>query len=103
MARRAFTAEQIIGKVRMHEIVRGFLAAMKKHGVDGLGPFRTVAGNENEVSYILIYESLAQREKLWEQLGADEDVRKLIGPFTEREMQGGPLLFSQVSKLLATG
>lgn len=58
----------------IQETIRGFVAAMKEHGVDGLGPFRAVIGSENEVSSMLIYESLGQREQVWEQLGADEDV-----------------------------
>ena len=72
--------------------IKGFLAVVeKKFGVKGLGPFRPVIGNSNELSYYMIYESMAHREQTWEAFSSDEDMGKWQKEFTERIEEAGGL------------
>ena len=82
------------------EVVKKFMKAVEKQNVKGLGPFSTLGGNEQEVSYILIWENWAHREKVWGSLGEDPDLLAILGPAAEHEAKDGPILFSQVGKFL---
>ena len=81
--------------------LRDFCKAAEKYGFAKLlGPFRTIIGEENEVSYCFIWESLASREKAWTEIYEDEELLKGTAGWWQREEQEGPLMIRVDSVLL---
>ena len=81
--------------------LRGFCRAAEPYGFANLlGPFRTIIGEENEVSYCFIWESLAQREQAWTAIYEDEELLRGTAGWWQREEQEGPLMISVDSVLL---
>ncbi len=82
--------------------IKKCLSLWEKHGVKGLGPFRTVIGNSNEISYFMIYESMAHREQAWEAGISDADLIKFRKEMAERsEKMGGQGLLNVANTLLS--
>ena len=88
-----------VRRIRAEGFPRFFKQA-EKHGFESLGPFKTVFGCENQVSYFWIWESLADREKAFASFRSDPEID--ASAWLERERQQGPLRYSCVSKLMET-
>ena len=69
-----------------------------KHGIKQVGFFTTLVGESNhELTYILAWDSMAQREKLWNGFMADPE---WIAARTKSE-EDGPIVGNIVNQLLA--
>ncbi|MDB4036258.1 NIPSNAP family protein [Pseudomonadales bacterium] len=78
-----------------------FCKAAEKHNfAELLGPFRTVFGEENEISYCFVWPSLAAREQAFEAISKDEELLKGTAVWWEREEKEGPLMMDVNSVLL---
>lgn len=72
---------------------------VEKYGVKVIaGIFQTVIGNENEVSYILGYDDLAHRERVFQSMMEDEDFKKSH----ERLQKEEPLIYNTLNKILSS-
>ena len=49
------------------------------------GIFQTVIGDSNEISYIIGYDDLAHRQRVFDSLAEDDDMKKLAGEWAKRE------------------
>ena len=79
-----------IQELRVYDAVPGKLPALhdrfanhttgffKKYGMDVIGYWTDVIGTSNRLTYMLGYESLADREKSWQAFAADPDWRKAV-------------------------
>lgn len=83
------------------EEVKKFLSVMEKHGVKGLGPFRPVIGNSNELMYFMIYESMAHRERAWDARLTDADYGKWRKEMAERVGKEGLGISNEATTLLS--
>ena len=82
--------------------VKKFLSICEKFGVKGLGPFRPVIGNSNELLYYMIYDSMAHREKTWEAFDSDPDIGKWRKELFERAGKAGGMgLINEATTLLS--
>jgi len=83
--------------------IEEFLALAEKYGVKVLGIFRPVIGSENELSYFMIYESMAHREKVWQAFATDEDLGKWMVAVREDDArEGEPRRINTVNTLLSS-
>ncbi len=83
------------------EEVKRFLSVMENHGVKGLGPFRPVIGNSNELMYFMIYESMAHREQAWEARLSDAAYTKWRKEMGERVGAAGLGITNEATTLLS--
>ena len=83
------------------EEVKKFLSVMEKHGVKGLGPFRPVIGNSNELMYFMIYDSMAHRERAWDARLTDPDYSKWRKEMAERVGKEGLGISNEATTLLS--
>ena len=99
---RVYTVE--LGKQQqMIKTIEEFIALAEKHGVKGLGVFHPIIGSENELSYFLIYESMAHREKAWQAFATDPALGKWMAAVRERaEREGGSGLINTANTLLSS-
>ena len=79
-----------IQELRVYDVVPGKLPALhdrfanhtsgffKKYGMDVIGYWTDVIGTSNRLTYMLGYESLAEREKSWKAFAADPDWQKAV-------------------------
>jgi hypothetical protein len=86
---------------RMRALVSRFrdhtLAIWKKHGIQQLGFWTTEIGrSSNELTYILVWPSLAERERRWKAF-LDDPAWRRVAEETERD---GPLVDTISSELL---
>lgn len=75
-------------------------AQERGHDFKVFGPFKTMIGEENEVSYFFLWDSLAALEKAWTDIYKDEELLKVGLPWWEREEKEGPLMIKVDSELL---
>ena len=100
----------MIYESRVYRCVPGRLPALLKrfetltlkifetHGIRPVGFFTTVVGESNqELTYLLAWESLAEREQKWTRFLADPE---WIAGRTKSE-EGGPIVANIASQLLA--
>jgi hypothetical protein len=69
---------------------------VEKYGGKVMGIFQTTIGNSNEISYILIFNDLAHREKVFQSIGNDMEVATVH----ERHVSEGPTHYNAVNKIL---
>lgn len=62
----------------------GTLRLFEKHGIKALGFWETVIGTTNMLYYMLVWESMAQREKTWNSFQSDPEWTK-IRQVTEKD------------------
>ena len=99
---RVYTVE-LDKQASMVKTIEGFCKVLEKQGVKSLGVFHPVIGNASELSYYLIYESMAHREQVWDSMATDEDVAAWYKEVTERsERVGGSGLLSEVNTLMTS-
>jgi hypothetical protein len=72
------------------------LRIWEKHGIRQAGFWTTVVGPTEGLSYLLAWESFAEREEKWNALRADPE---LLEAFAESE-KNGPLVFNVENLLL---
>ena len=60
------------------------------------GIFQTVIGDSNELSYIIGYDDLAHRQRVFESMAEDDDMKKLAGEWAK----GEPLNYNTRNKIL---
>lgn len=70
------------------------------HEFQVFGPFRTIVGEQNEVSYYFVWDSLAGMERAWTEIYKDEELLKVGLPWWEREQNEGPIMQRVNSQLL---
>jgi hypothetical protein len=100
----------MIYELRVYRCVPGRMSALlsrfehetlriwEKHGIRQAGFWTTVIGESNqEVTYMLAWESLAEREKRWEAFLADPEWAAVV----ERSERDGQLVENISSQLLA--
>lgn len=75
-------------------------ANSRGHDFRLVGPFQTIIGEENEVSYFFAWESLTALEKAWSEIYEDEHLLAKGLPWWEREETDGPLMLKVDSELL---
>jgi len=66
---------------RFRDHTMGFF---RKHGMDVIGFWTTVVGEQDDLIYIVRYESWADREKKWGALQADADWQRVRAKSEER-------------------
>ncbi len=92
----------MIYELRVYEIAPGKMALQnkrfaegacplfEKHGMTIVGFWETVIGeNNNELTYMLGYKDLADRERAWRELNADPEHHKLV---EERQRDPEPMV-----------
>jgi hypothetical protein len=100
----------MIYELRIYRCVPGRLPALlsrfenetmriwQKHGISQTGFWTTLIGNSNqEITYMLAWDSMAEREKLWRAFLADPEWAEVVGK-TERD---GQLVENTSSQLLS--
>ena len=99
---RVYTVE-LDKQASMIKTIEGFCKALEKQDVKALGVFHPVIGDASELSYYLIYESMAHREQVWNSMYEDEDVLAWYKEAKERaEQEGGSGLLNEVNTLMTS-
>lgn len=72
-------------EMRVYEVVPGRMPALnqrfanitgsffEKHGIRVVGYWETVVGTSNQLIYMLRWESLAERERIWDKFASDPE------------------------------
>lgn len=84
------------------DMLQTWLKAAQNRGYNFkvLGPFKTILGQENEVSYFFIWDSLAQMEREWVEIYKDKELLEVGLPWWEAEERKGPKMVQVNSELL---
>ena len=94
---------------RVYEVVPGRMDALngrfqnitlklfEKHGIKVVGFWESVIGVTNRLYYMLIWESMAQREKIWNSFQSDPEWIKA----RQETEKGGPLVQRVINTLLS--
>ncbi len=89
----------MIYELRVYEVAPGKMAVLnerfargtcpifEKHGMKIVGFWETVVGTSNQLTYMLGYKDLGDRERAWRELNADPEHHKLV---EERERDPQP-------------
>ena len=90
----------MIYELRMYEVVPGRMPAMHarfqnhtvgffaKHGIKVIGFWEAVVGQSNVLNYLLAFESLAHRERVWNAFIADPDWQRV----RDESQRDGPIV-----------
>jgi len=82
--------EELHNRFRNHT-----LKFFEKHGIKPIAFFTTVVGTSNQLNFILAFESLAERERIWNGFMADQDWQKAL----RDSNANGPIVLKMENKI----
>ncbi len=82
---RIYTVIPGMAEAELARVTEWFPIVEKCGGTVIAGIFQTVIGDSNEISYILGYDDLAHRQRVWQSMMEDEDMKKIRQRWAKEE------------------